>query len=339
MRIDDLVKQLPPDNKQRVEEAKRRFNLMIREAIRAETRFSLAGATNGEPGSDREDAGRQSVAVRIEPGLPQAWEYLEIPAAHVLSARMWMIRGALLRLRDSARVVATFLADHQELSALNPFVGGGICYSAGEADELIALMGDFSLPQFLLHVNEDVLGIYSSRLGSHHADYRGPQSVAQGQITLYAGAIGLTAAMLDVAVEDLTCVVLTHEMAHAYTHLGQDIDAVCWSATGWAESDIHVIECVAQYYTERVLTRLRPRVPGAFASYEELLKYQASPYTIHRQWTEVLGAGPESLRATLVRLRHLDRGLSIGEFRHVLEESCRQIEGRRQRRALTEGTV
>ena len=50
--------------------------------------------------------------------------------------------------------------------------------------------------------------------------------------------------------------VLTHELAHAYTQLGADIDGRRWAAASFAKAETELKEGLAQYYTERVLRRV-----------------------------------------------------------------------------------
>lgn len=71
----------------------------------------------------------------------------------------------------------------------------------------------------ILSIEEDVLGAYFYR----RFDAWTPQ-----HIEIYYPVIGLVAPYLNVSVEALSVVVLIHELSHAYTHLGQDIDGLSW---------------------------------------------------------------------------------------------------------------
>ena len=62
--------------------------------------------------------------------------------------------------------------------------------------------------RLLFEYQEDTMGVYR------------PQSFNSGEVILYWGAIGIAAKYLQVDIEDLTAVVLAHELAHGYTHLG-----------------------------------------------------------------------------------------------------------------------
>jgi hypothetical protein len=115
--------------------------------------------------------------------------------------------------------------------------------------------------------------------------------------------IGLVARALGVDIDLLTIVVLIHELAHAYTHLGYDIDGCKWDDEGWIHSPPAVREGLAQYYTERVLSKLRHRIPGCFEAYEKLLVKQPADYQTHKRWINEMKADPEAIRLTLISLR------------------------------------
>jgi len=64
--------------------------------------------------------------------------------------------------------------------------------------------------------------------------------------------IGVCAGWLGVPVEELAAVVLAHELAHAYTHLGRDVDGRRWEAQAFRDGEHAPKEGLAQYYTARV---------------------------------------------------------------------------------------
>ena len=59
---------------------------------------------------------------------------------------------------------------------------------------------------------------------------------------LYWELIGFFANQMDVAVEDLTLVVLAHEQAHAYTHRGHDANGCAWDLDSFDKSDPGLVE-------------------------------------------------------------------------------------------------
>ncbi|WP_422411515.1 MULTISPECIES: hypothetical protein [unclassified Endozoicomonas] len=100
------------------------------------------------------------------------------------------------------------------------------------------------------------------------------------KVEIYWMAIGVASVLFDIPVEALTIVVLAHELAHAYTHLGKDIDGKQWETPAFAQSDLRIVEGLAQFYTEAVCKKLERRYQAALAAYESLLKNQSEPYTV-----------------------------------------------------------
>src|SRR5262249_55475809 len=101
----------------------------------------------------------------------------------------------------------------------------------GPVRELAALLlheaEKTDLVRWMLEVDEDVLGVYESGC---------IDGFLESSIDLYWTVIGVCADWLGAPVEDLTVVVLTHELAHAYTHLGRDIDGQRWAVDSFRES-------------------------------------------------------------------------------------------------------
>jgi hypothetical protein len=61
--------------------------------------------------------------------------------------------------------------------------------------------------------------------------------------------------LLGCQVEDLTIVVLVHELAHAYTQNGADIEGRRWATISFAKAETALKEGLAQYYTDRAALR------------------------------------------------------------------------------------
>lgn len=80
--------------------------------------------------------------------------------------------------------------------------------------------------------------------------------------------------------------VATHELAHAYSHLGRDIDGSRWETEAFARAELNIAEGIAQFYTEMICRKLRERFPAAENAYRALLEYQSGPYRIHEGWAD-----------------------------------------------------
>ena len=109
-----------------------------------------------------------------------------------------------------------------------------------------------------------------------------------GEIELYWGAIGIGARLLDVRIEDLTAVILTHELAHGYTHLGKDADNESWDTNKmFGQVDRAVVEGLAQYYTDIISETLGDtKSVGVHEAYLKLRRRQRGYYRVHDRWVE-----------------------------------------------------
>jgi hypothetical protein len=100
------------------------------------------------------------------------------------------------------------------------------------AENWLAKLDEIRAVEKIIGIDEDVLGAYFFRVP---------------EIRLYWVVIGITARALGVPPDALTIVVLAHELAHAYTHLGRDIDNERWDTERFAKSDLDIVEGLAQY--------------------------------------------------------------------------------------------
>src|SRR5262249_44577334 len=130
------------------------------------------------------------------------------------------------------------------------------------------------------------------------------------------------AAMLGVEPEALTAVVLAHELAHAYTHVGADIDGDRWASKSFADSQHALKEGLAQYYTERVCHRLANQFPNAVLAYRELLQRQPAAYHTHEKWLKEFR--PEEIRSAMLSIRRSGVGTEA-EFNEELENARRRL--------------
>ena len=146
-------------------------------------------------------------------------------------------------------------------------------------------------------INEDVFGAYFFN---------------RPEIKIYWLAIGITAMMTNTSVEAFTFVVLTHELAHAYTHLGRNIDGHQWELQQFADTDDCIVEGLAQFYTRAVCKKLAARYPLPLTVFEAILAVQSPAYTCFQSWTIDKDDPGEFIRAAMLRVRRE----GITEIRH-----------------------
>lgn len=186
-------------------------------------------------------------------------------------------------------------------------------------DHLLSALQQIEIRQKLGGVDEDILGAYFFRVPEVH---------------LYWMVIGLVAGVLGITAESLTVVVATHELAHAYSHLGRDIDGTRWETEAFARADLNIVEGIAQFYTEVISRKLETRNPPVFPAYKKLTDIQQGPYRVHEEWAKrksgdkdtPLPQAGEIVRATLVQCR--SRGVDdYGMMQQIIQSASRQLPG------------
>jgi len=330
MFVSDLIKKIPVDTKRRVSEANQRYNKTIREVVRSVTRLNL----NAPEQVGHKIRGRQGVSVSVDSiGYPKDFEEKSIPNDLTLSALLSLRKTQLLKLRDSTNSIGRLLQkpknsverETQDLIfKLHPKVGS-LAPSLGESFEVSEILlkesGRYDLIGELFKlIDEDILGHYFYKLPKGDSTQipllEQELPPTSSRIVLYWGVIGLVAEVLNLSVEDLTVVVMAHELAHAYTHLGFDIDGYYWNTYSFYKSDRALVEGLAQYYTEKALKILSVKIPGGYGAYEELLRNQPSAYHTHNKW--IKDTTPEAVRTALITMRKKNP-IALNKFNDKLQ--------------------
>lgn len=271
---------LPPDARQSVESVYKAHNLAIRAHLRDETALDMV---QGES--------RRSVSVEISDDVPP-------PLLALLESLPEGMIQLLLRRREVAiaeetlalvAASASAIAEWKPRLEMNAVLRTEFRQVQGYMGALREALDEKNLATSILAIDGDVFGAYFYR---------------QERIELYWIAIALFAGLRGLRTEDLTMVVLTHELAHAYTHLGADVDGDRWDTDAFAQSDLGVVEGLAQFYTDAVATSFRDRFPGARTAFDALLKEQSSAYTCFGEWGQIVrGNTGEPVRAAMIEAR------------------------------------
>lgn len=271
-----------PGIRDTVERSYKQWNNILRDLLRSETALRLS------VGSDS-----QAVPVRVVGGMPQ-------PFADVmrqLEGLEWLLlnRPAIVAAATGAGFMATQADTARSVwdEKAGPSGRDEIIRVQQTAEAWLKQLDEANALERITGINEDVLGAYF---------FRGPE------IRLYWVVIGITARALGVSAEALTVVVLAHELAHAYTHLGRDIDSERWDTDRFARADLAIVEGLAQFYTAVLCRRLAARMPAAFDVYKQLLERQSGPYKAHLAWVRDDEQGGEIVRVTMIECR--SRGMT-----------------------------
>jgi hypothetical protein len=260
----NVVKPLvPPDAEERVKNTFRQMNHMIRECIRAETGLKLA-----------DNLGGASIPVRVVEGFPDVFAQL---INRFNNPAIWLLLSAQTKLGGVIDGLQHLLKYWRELESWRdfPVVAKGNGAALTKTCEVVAALQTLALTE---QVKKEISAIQKDILGAYII------SNTVSYIEIYWLPIALVAGMIDVRIEDLTVVVMAHELVHGYTHLGRDIDGRTWETNGFRESELNVIEGLAQLYAQVVADRLSSRVPDARKAFDAFLKLQSGPYVVHQDW-------------------------------------------------------
>lgn len=276
---------LPPDAEDRVTRLVKHANAVVREQIRSETGLRMV---------DPDGAARAGAPVSVVDGFSPAFAGL---VAENPDPVLWTLVAGQSRLGKLVDGLNFLLGlwprllnwEHlpQHLRDAQP----ALERTREVADELQKVVIAQQLIEKIKKINEDILGCYRVQNDRSHVE-------------IYWMPIAIVASMLELHIEDVTLVILAHELAHAYTHLGRDIDGQEWSTNGFFESDKEVTEGLAQFYAMAVSTKLRQRYPTASAAFDKLLTLQSGPYLAHEEWeTHYAGNGSETVRFAMLVAR------------------------------------
>lgn len=163
----------------------------------------------------------------------------------------------------------------------------------------ISRVNDSDLLQEIRNLGTKLLGAY----------YLGSKT-----IHLYWISIGLCTQILDIELEELTLIVLIHELVHGYTHLGYDKDGENWDIDCFVKTDSRITEGFAQFYTENIYKNYFEKSLENFRKFNQYLPFY---YTEYERWFE------KDEKAVLEKARLLllqTRQKNITDYKVFLQE-------------------
>jgi hypothetical protein len=302
-KIKALIAQAGGAAENAVAAAKTRYLDQVRGILRDLTRLKF---------TDRQGVESQhtSVPIKVMPGLPKPLERVgeqDLPSGELLGTEtigLWAheikaLRGASERLEPLIVALAQTDGWRQRAEQYRIKLNQAIALAA----DLAEYAAKAELLRRITEINEDILGVYmqTARLIPD-----------RGQIQIYWVVIGAVARLLGVDVEALTVVVIAHELAHAYTHLGLDSNGNRWEEGFWG-CDRELLEGLAQFYTHMTVVALKNErgYDRVWTAYDQLTALQkangANLYVNHLNWVDTIS--PETMRQVLLDLRrgHIER--------------------------------
>jgi len=306
--LQDCIQNVPADAQRRVLWVRDKYRKIIQDTMRDETRLVMRTPMDVERGQ----TGGQ-VPVNVVAGMPDGLSKIILPDD--LDALMLLARHRD-SLEKTAAGITTLLAMQDTLTQLPSAAGWPTAAVSSLRDtqvwaaHLLQRLEQADPLKKIVGIRQDVLGAYI-----YSAVFTGQADVNPARIELYWQVIGFVAGALGCAVEALATVTLTHELAHAYTQLGADIDGRRWPSSDFHKAELPLAEGLAQYYTERSVHRLEKRIPGVVAAFNALLKKQSDDYRAHEAW--ITDHDPEAVRSAMLVTRRI-AVMEISRFEEIL---------------------
>ena len=263
-----------------VSAAVKRWSPLLREAVRAVTALKFT-----------DDSGHVAAAapVAVIDGMPQPLAEL---ASDFEPWQWWLV---LHRPRLEQ-------ADH------------GLSLVLDQRDVLAPYLGDVSAQMeavrtsrtFIAEIlNRSVEKNLLARFKEIEVDILGAYWIHASKIQLYWMPLAIFAPLFGVPLATLTVVVLCHELVHAYTHHGIDLNNASWSTDRFIATDTYVKEGLAQYYTEQIMRSLGERLPDGLSTFLAKTAKQSAPYTTYQNWLgEKKQPSPEATRLAMLEFRN-----------------------------------
>lgn len=313
-RIIDLLQLVGGDTEEEVALAVDRWKERIRDHMRSMTGFRLTDASGKKK--------QTVVPITLEPGLPAPLQ--ELGESELSNDDRWAIEliGAWNHRIDAlAQASRTFPQLISELGKIESWIPKADRYGKIISDlhlMTLDLQRHAQLAKLLrrlMEIEDDILGAYF--YNERHALF-GVEAY-KTKIELYWLVIGSLARLIGASVEGLTVVVLCHEFAHAFSHVGKDIDGKTWSSS-FAAAPKYIKEGIAQFYTERVMQKLKEQgYPELLKAYETMLQHQQGPYKCHTEWSKY---SPEVMRNTLLKVRRSSTSWNFKDFTAALNTTA-----------------
>lgn len=280
-----LVNAQSPKIYDKIHQAYKRWNQPVREYLRTETGLRM------NIGEDM-----QSVPVTLEYGLPDHFKQALLDYEN--AGLEWLLLNRP-KITDSIEGLS-LISERSDLFGIDRLLNNKhipqdkiassneIAKCKNTFESLLKIADDYAFTKRIFAIHEDIFGIYTP--------YRPAVKIMWLPIAIVSMSEGIDP-------EALTVVVLAHELAHAYTHVGRDIDGNQWDTEDMIKADLEIVEGLAQYYTEAVCERLAQRFPKALEIFNLFLDNQPECYTAYLNWFQDGERSGEVIRSALLECR------------------------------------
>jgi hypothetical protein len=270
----------------------KRYNLQIRSILRQETGLTL---------NPKSEDTQQSIPIYITDGIPTP---IRSVFAMYKNHTFWRLMLHRTQIEQAIIALSVLVETFNEVKEwVSPEV---VKISIGEIARTEVYT--YEVQQFLARVKliEQIKSIKQDVLGAYYFN--------KGVVEIYWMVIVLVSKIMNLPLEHLTIITMSHELAHAYTHIGYDIDDGRWDTEVFSTTNLNIIEGLAQFYTEQVCRRLSDRDPTLIESFKTLRENQPVEYQEYATWAFNSKKRSEIIRATMLRTRIRN----LQEYEHFL---------------------
>lgn len=145
----------------------------------------------------------------------------------------------------------------------------------------------------------------------------------QNRIEIYWPALAFYSSWKRLPLSDLAFIVLTHEKAHAITHMGFDLDGERWATDAFHKCDIKIVEGLAQHYTEHVCDSVDLSY-SVKATFSALMEGQDVPYKCYKEWLPKEKGRDEKIRLAMLNTRKSNL-LKYEDFENELKQASEKV--------------
>lgn len=169
---------------------------------------------------------------------------------------------------------------------------------------------------------------------AYEGDILGYYDINNSTVTLNWVVIFLSARALGVSVVSLAYVVLTHELAHMYTHMGQDANDDSWNTDHFARLDPRICEGLAQWYTQENCRQCESQsdwvwlADNPLEAFNRLFDRQSKPYQDYVKWVPGHRKDAEVIRQSMIQFglsNHRTNPRDYDCFLGLIQENAKRL--------------
>lgn len=154
---------------------------------------------------------------------------------------------------------------------------------------------------------------------SQNRDILGSYFYSESRVEVYYLPLIFLSKVSDFSLEYAFVIVLAHELAHAYHHVGKDNDNLTW--VHMPQAEIAVKEGLAQYYTYQFIQEYKFGYPQLEKTFDQMIKFQTGPYRVFENW---LNYKKEAVKTAMI-LSRLEYNVKLAQFEKTLLDMDKKL--------------